>query len=515
MTEPRELCSTMAEADLELLENIARGMPITADLSRSDILLACPHNAEDPRQRIDQLVVVAQAQPHSIQSLYDRPLVGHVLTRQGAPALLDAWRHHRHIHIQRDLLPSGAPIVQHVYPIVNRAGMPAAVFSIETSLIQLERHRQRHVAFRHAIEWLKHMCMRGELASAASLSPFDEWDGVLFADAQRRITYLSGIANNLYRRLGYMEDLRGKRLSFLGTTDDELAMTAITSGKPLEREAQENSHIWIRKALPVWAPPTLSGWLQGLITRQGRAGEVAGVLITVHDATEERRKKEELDVKTTMIQEVHHRVKNNLQTIAAMLRMQARRTTEPGALQAINEAISRILSVAVIHEFLSRDEWQSINIRDVCQRIINQSRQVSAMPRQQITFAVDGPAIYLPSQQATACALVINELIQNAVEHGFEKKTQGHIQITLADGGDKVNLEIRDNGDPLPESFDLSQSSSLGLQIVQTLVQADLHGRLKLQNQSGEVTAVVEFPKPTVTPDSSEPRRSQAVYPFS
>ena len=130
-----------------------------------------------------------------------------------------------------------------------------------------------------------------------------------------------------------------------------------------------------------------------------------------------------------MIQEVHHRVKNNLQTIAAVLRMQARRAEEGSTQQALKEAITRILSVAVIHEFLSLDESQSINVRDVCQRIVAQTRQV-LVPGQMIDFSVEGPAIYLPSQQATACALVINELIQNALEHGFEHRSRAQIRVT-------------------------------------------------------------------------------------
>ncbi len=342
------------------------------------------------------------------------------------------------------------------------------------------------------------MCIRGELADTEDLSPFSEWDGVLLVDTQRRITYLSGIANNLYRRLGYMEDLRGRRLSSLNTSDDEMVLAALESRRPLEREVREGTHIWVRKVLPVWPPRDARGLLQAVGTGLRRSGGSGGVLIMVHDATEERRKRQELELKTTMIQEVHHRVKNNLQTIAAMLRMQARRTKDPEALLAISEAMSRILSVAVIHEFLSHDERQAINIRDVCQRIVNQSRQVAVAPGARVTFSVDGPAIYLPSQQATSCALVVNELIQNAVEHGFEKKRQGHIHIRLADLGDQVSVEIRDNGDPLPADFDLDRPSSLGLQIVRTLVENDLRGRLRIENDGDEVTAVALFPKTVV-----------------
>jgi two-component sensor histidine kinase len=231
----------------------------------------------------------------------------------------------------------------------------------------------------------------------------------------------------------------------------------------------------------------------------GQAGDMAGALIMVHDATEERLKKQELDVKTTMIQEVHHRVKNNLQAIAATLRMQSRRTRNAEALHVLQEAISRILSVAVIHEFLSREETQTINIRDVCQRIIKQNRDVLMAPGQQITFTLEGPAVYLPSQQATACALVVNELIHNALEHGFEGKRSGQLQVSLDDRGDKVYLEIWDDGTQLPADFDLDSSPSLGLQIVRSLAQFDLHGRFRLENRPEGVTATVEFPKVVVT----------------
>jgi two-component sensor histidine kinase len=490
MSQSEEPSPTIRQAELDVLEEVRRGMAITADLSRSDLLLVRPIDAE-------RVEVIAQAQPHSIQSLYDVRLEGAALTRKDAPVILEACRRGRSMRVQREFYSSGAPIVQEVSPIPGPDGKPLAFLSTETSLIQLERHRSRHVSFRRAVLWLRSMCIRGELASSEGLSAFSEWDGVLLVDSQRRITYLSGIANNLYRRLGYMEDMRGRRLSSLNTGDDEMVLAALQSRKPLEREARESNRVWIRKVLPVWAPRNSRGWLEAVTTGLGRPGNVSGVLIMVHDATEERRKKQELEVKTTMIQEIHHRVKNNLQTIAAMLRMQARRSKDDEALVAINEAISRILSVAVIHEFLSHDERQAINIRDVCQRIVNQSRQVTAAPGARLVYAVDGPAIYLPSQQATACALVVNELIQNAVEHGFEKKKHGHIHVRLADGGDQVRLEVRDDGDPLPAEFDLDKPSSLGLQIVRSLVEGDLNGTVSLENKDTEVTATVVFPKVT------------------
>ena len=101
--------------------------------------------------------------------------------------------------------------------------------------------------------------------------------------------------------------------------------------------------------------------------------------------------------------------------------MQSRRSTNPDVQLQLTEAVNRVLAVAVIHEFLSRESDQSINIREVCQRIVTQTQRAAVLPDKEITLRIQGPAIYLPSQQATACALVANELLLNAVEHAFER----------------------------------------------------------------------------------------------
>ncbi|MGE5601539.1 MAG: sensor histidine kinase, partial [Nitrososphaerales archaeon] len=373
------------------LRDVELGMPITADLSRSDLLLLRPLNA-------NQVQVVAQARPHSVPPVHTEDLAGFVLSSRAAPLVFDALRRRRRINSQTDL-PSAASVVEDLRPIFGEGGELLGLLSIRTSLIQLERHRHRHATFRRAVDWLKTMCVQGELAGSAGLSPFQEMDGIFQVDSQLRITYLSGIANNLYRRLGYNEDLRGRHLNYLHTGDDVLAITAIQTRQGLEQESRFGELEWVRKALPIWAPRSLGGLLNSLRAAH-TSGDVDGVLILVHDATEERRKKAELEVKSTMIQEVHHRVKNNLQNVAAVLRMQQRRAHDTETKQALTEAISRILSVAVIHEFLSLDESQSINVRDVCQRIVTQSRQLMT-PGQQVEITVEGPAIYLPSAQAT------------------------------------------------------------------------------------------------------------------
>ncbi|NJN82529.1 MAG: sensor histidine kinase [Caldilineaceae bacterium] len=200
-------------------------------------------------------------------------------------------------------------------------------------------------------------------------------------------------------------------------------------------------------------------------------------------------KQRELNVKSAIIQEVHHRVKNNLQTIAAMLRIQARRSESEETKQALTGAVNRILSMSVIHEFLSQDEHRPINIRDVCQRIADQVTRVAASPDQEIDIRVQGPTIRLPASQATPMAMVVNELLLNALEHGLADVNQGQILIELGDLGDAVQIVVQDDGAGLPPGFDPEQSKSLGLQIVHTLVTDDLKGELRL-----ETGATLEHP---------------------
>ncbi len=483
-TQPSKWRSRFSPEELQLLQRVECSMSLTADISRADVMLLV--------QEEDAALVVAQAQPHSIASLYRSPWIDRLLPFSEHPllaaGLCDGRRTSEH---RRNLLEQGTPIVEQVLPIVSEAGRSIAVLQIETNLIAWERHRRRHQAFRSAVGWLQEMTLRGEIACAQQLSPFGEWDGVLFVDPEYRIRYLSGIANNLYRRLNYLNDLQGEHIGDLNTKDELLVRQAFETNDCYEHEVMEGSRYWNRKVVPL------------LSYESGRWPFVAktpkpmlrGALILVHDETEEREKAVELHVKSTMIKEVHHRVKNNLQTVASILRMQSRRAENPEVQVQLNEAVNRVLAVAVIHEFLSRDDDQAINIRDVCQRIVTQTQRAAVTPDKQITLRVQGPPIYLPSQQATACALVANELVLNALEHAFAGREQGTVLMQLADEGDQVVLEVIDDGVGLEETAGQEPTNSLGLTIVRTLVEGDLKGQLVMERADPGTRVVVRFGK--------------------
>lgn len=483
-TEHTNWRSGFSADELQLLERVECGMSLTADISRADVMLLV--------QQDDAALVIAQSQPHSIASLYRSPWIDRLLPLSEYPLLAAGLRDGRRTSEHRlNLLEQGTPIVEQVLPIVSQAGRPIAVLQIETNLIAWERNRRRHQAFRSAVGWLQEMTLRGDLACAQQLSPFGEWDGILFVDPEYRIRYLSGIANNLYRRLNYLNDLQGEHIGDLNTKDELLVRQAFEDSGCHEHEVMEGSRYWNRKVVPILSYET-GRWPFAAKTPKAM---LRGALIMVHDETEEREKAVELHVKTTMIKEVHHRVKNNLQTVASILRMQSRRAENPEVQLQLNEAVNRVLAVAVIHEFLSRDDDQAINIRDVCQRIVTQTQRAAVMPDREITLGVQGPAIYLPSQQATACALVANELVLNSLEHAFDGRERGTVLMQLADEGDQVVLEVIDDGVGLLEAADREPSGSLGLTIVRTLVEGDLKGQLVMERADPGTRVTVRFRK--------------------
>ena len=510
-----EECPGLSAEDREFLSSVEAGLALTADVSRADVLLCCLYS---PRQAL----VVSHATPQSISSLYLQEATGWLLDQDDQPLLMRALRHGVGGRRQHEVKSSNAPIIQHVHPVCNRTGRPLGALLVETNLIAHERHRRRHRSFRQAVDWLQHMAARGELACTREISRFGLYDGIYLVDRNRYITYMSGIASNLFRSVGFTDTLQGQQITALGNIDVEMVEQVFRRGTCLERRVEsESGLVWVRNAIPLRRSPSAVGsywqnwpWFRTPAQEDGLG--IDAVLMLLHNATDAVQRQRELNVKAVMIQEVHHRVKNNLQTIAAILRIQARRAEHEETRQHLTGAVNRILSMSVIHEFLSRDEHRSINIRDVCQRIADQVTHVAGSPEQEIEIQIKGPNIRLPACQATPMAMVINELLLNAMEHGLAGLPRGQIAVELGDLGNAVRVVVEDDGSGLPPNFDPVQSKSLGLQIVHTLVTDDLKGELQMEparadeaagdeagrTETGRGTrAIVTFPKRPLTAD--------------
>jgi hypothetical protein len=338
----------LAPHDVAFLKRIAGDLGILADICRADLLLYCRARGEQ------RAVVVAQGKPHSFLSLFDEDRVGAVASIDEQPEVIRALQGHIRPHAVYTVGVRGATVARQILPVRNENGRLIAVLCKDAYWLAHERHRRRSRIFQEALAEFAAMVLHGGLCGADALTPFGEHDGILFVGADRRIFYMSGIAAELYRHLGYRDSLVGRRLADIETIDNQMVARVIAEQRCIEETVEQDGWTWVRKVLPVTSPEggaieVFDRWRR---RRRLGAGRMRGAFVLIRDVTETLRTQRELESKMAMVREVHHRVKNNLQVIASLMRMQARRTQAPEARSVLEESVNRILSVAVVHEFL-------------------------------------------------------------------------------------------------------------------------------------------------------------------
>ena len=217
-------------------------------------------------------------------------------------------------------------------------------------------------------------------------------------------------------------------------------------------------------------------------------GGEAGALVLVRDVTDVRRRDRALLTKDATIREIHHRVKNNLQTVAALLRLQARRMTEPAARAALEESVRRVASIAVVHETLAGSREDVVDVDDVLDQVLPMLGDLTSIGPAARTRRI-GAFGELPAAAATPLVLAVTELLHNAAEHAFPDGEPGTIELVAERTGDDLVVRVRDDGRGLPEGFDPAGSDGLGLQIVRTLVTSELGGSLAMGTPDGQAAA--------------------------
>ncbi len=310
-------------------------------------------------------------------------------------------------------------------------------------------------------------------------------DGLLRLNRAGKVTYASPNALSAYRRLGLTADLTGQelgpltaRLTASGQPHDDTLMLTASGRAHMETEIESNGSVVQLRTIP-------------LVVHGGRSG----ALILLRDVTELRDRERELITKDATIREIHHRVKNNLQTVAALLRLQARRLTAPEARAALEEAVRRVGSIAIVHETLSHAPEEIVDFDDIAGRVAMMAGELSAAEARVIP-SLRGRFGRLPAATATPLALVLTELMQNALQHGLSRSdtdtdpVTGTLIVTASRRDDQLTVSVADNGRGLPPEFDLDKTTSLGLQIVRTLVVGELGGCLEIGPHEGGGTIV-------------------------
>ena len=316
-------------------------------------------------------------------------------------------------------------------------------------------------------------------------------DGLLRLDRTGHVVYASPNALSAYRRLGVTGDLVGVHLGRTiaglsaapGRLDEPRGSAALAAAlrfrEQRDSEVEAQGAVVLLRALPM-VP----------------AGEPRGALVLVRDVTEVRSRDRQILGKDATIREIHHRVKNNLQTVAALLRMQARRMTDPAAQSALQESVRRVSSIAMVHETLSLTLDESVQFDAIADGVLAMCAEVAATGAPVHVRRVGSFGV-LSAEVATPLSMVLNELVQNAVEHAYPAESGGDIEVRVDRGPQTLRLLVLDDGAGVPDGFSLERSTRLGLQIVRTLVEGELRGAVSISARSaGGTEARLEIPLP-------------------
>jgi two-component sensor histidine kinase len=472
----------LSEREIDRLHQLVAEWQLLSDLSFADLLLYV-RVAED-----DAYVVVAQMRPTTGQTSYVDDLVG--TTVSGADRFLvdRSWREGT---IRRDGDPewqSGVPVRQEAIP-VRFGDRVIAVISRDSNLASVRVPSQLELTYLQAADDLALMVSEGRFPSAMGIGGFVDadlelaprvGDGLLRLARDGTVDYASPNAISALRRIGVAPAVVGEQLSDIATSvgiDDKRISGVLDTRLPADDEVEVRGAVVLTRALPLLA-----------------GDDVIGALVLLRDVTELRRRERQLLTKDATIREIHHRVKNNLQTVASLLRLQARRLTSPEAREALEESVRRVSAIALVHETLSQGLDESVDFDAVTDKVMAMISDVSTAAGTPQVRRI-GAAGILPAELATPLALVVAELLQNAVEHAFADGAGTILEVRVDRSEDRLRVEVADDGAGLPATFSLERSTRLGLQIVRTLVVSEMGGSIQMSSRpEGGTSALLELP---------------------
>ncbi|HEY7272242.1 MAG TPA: histidine kinase N-terminal domain-containing protein [Actinoplanes sp.] len=479
----------LGPADIDHLHRLAGDWQLISDLSFADLLLWVPLRAQAGQPRT--FLCVAQVRPTTAPTAYQDdqvgkrvsgPEVAHLdiaydqgrIWREGDPVWYgDTPARHEAIPVRRRAAVSDDEVSSEVIGVIGR----------DTNLSTARTPSQLELNYLTTADDLAQMVSDGTFPPAPqpgdTISAPRVGDGLIRLDAAGKVTYASPNAQSAYRRLGFNAHLVGEELAVLsgrlaadpleGNDVAERMLAALRGESPQRKEVEARGATVQMRALPLLP-----------------AGVPIGALVLVRDVTEVRRRERALMTKDATIREIHHRVKNNLQTVAALLRLQARRVDAPEARMALEESVRRVASIALVHETLSMSSDEAVEFDGIVDRVATAATEVAATATS-VSMRREGSFGVLPAEIATSLVMVLNELLINAVEHGFPEDGEpgGDAEVVVAPRRfrKQLHVTVSDNGRGLPDGFVADSNGRLGLQIVRALATGELRGSIELRNR--------------------------------
>ncbi len=508
MATPAELAferTNLDENQLGHLQRLLGTWGILADLSFSDLVLLAP--MADPPDDLaplrheavhgdgTELVILGQMRPSNSATVVEHDLVGQTVASTDWPlAVLTVET--GEVTRGEVLLESGdEPVRLHCIPVRCGGTTVAVLARLAAGAGRRPGHLER--TYRDLFDRFAVMISESTFPFPSEEVATEEaprvGDGVVVVDEEGRVRYASPNATNALHRMGMYSQTEGRRLTDLGIEESAIEW-ALASALPVVEEVERRPDVTVLlHCIPLMADDV-----------------VTGCLVLLRDVTDVRRLDRLLLSKDAAIREVHHRVKNNLQTISALLRLQARRLPRGEGRVALFEAERRVRSIAIVHEILSREPSDQVPFDEIVTSLIRMAED-SVVQGMGLTFEVTGELGEVPADVATPLAVVLAELLQNAVEHAFTHaggeyepehgdpsalgdhgpvagtQPPGRIRVHLVNDLSSLTLEVIDNGSGLPEGFDIEATQSLGLSIVRDLVRSQMDGTITMRNRRDQV----------------------------
>ncbi|MGV9711782.1 sensor histidine kinase [Gordonia sp. NPDC003424] len=470
----------LSDAAAAHLQRLVAEWQLLADLSFADFLLSVLTDEGD-------VVTVAQCRPNTASTVFPRDEVGRIST---GPVRAHVERALHADRVLRDEGPEwlGAVAIRREAVPVGFDGFDEAI-AVITRAIDLTHPRMPsplELAYQDSANDLCQMVADGTFplqeGNTRGLSTPRAGDGFVRVDEHGMVVYASPNALSAFHRMGWTAELTHTRLSEVTASlltdpfesgDASLMIDAAAGAEVVPdgpyRDVGMRMEVDARRATVL---------IRAVPLRPH--GVSTGAVVLIRDVTEVKRRDLALISKDATIREIHHRVKNNLQSVSALLRLQARRTTNPEARGALTEAVRRVASIALVHELLSGSVDEEVDLDEVVDRLVPILVDVASGDAPVTVRHADRLGV-LSAEYAMPLVMVLTELIQNAIEHGFtETAADAALEIVADRDVRQLRIAVRDNGSGLPEGFDITRSDRLGLQIVKTLVSIELGGELTM-----------------------------------
>jgi two-component sensor histidine kinase len=473
MAELARTHTDLDEDDIAQLQRLVAGWGMLSDFCFSDLLLY----AEVSPAGSAKFAVLGQVRPTTNQTLYREDLVGRIADESERPLVAGAWRLGEIVEADDASTFAEERVRVQCIP-VNHRDRTIAVISRDSAPGAGRKRGELERVYLDTFHRFALMLVSGDypFAGDGTFPPQDGprvGDGVMLLDMGRRVAYASPNSITALHRMGILSNITGSRLDELGIHAPGIDQ-AFATRLPVSDEIEAPEVAVATRCLP-------------LIEHH----QVTGAVLLVRDVSELRRRDRLLVTMDATIREVHHRVKNNLQTISSLLRLQARREPSGSGRTALEEAERRIRSIALIHEILSREPGDAVDLNEVIVQLVRVAEEGVFSSDVAVRFRVHGDGGILPADIATPLGVVLTELLTNAAEHafppGWAQPEGANVQVWLRNTGTELSVRVQDNGVGWPAGFDIARTSSLGLSIARNLVVSQLNGTLEMFNDNGAV----------------------------